>query len=151
MATQTVTPEVGNQSIPTAPQSASQSLLTAAVCLSVDKSGISMSKAVTQHNILNSNADRRMVNVSKHLFDSIELKKISSLDTKLDQEIKQRCLPFPMKQAVYLLQLALLDTMEEKLVEHQAKRKELVEEFCKVYNDEIIKSQARLGDLFNPM
>jgi hypothetical protein len=91
-----------------------------------------------------------MVHISKDLYKCKELSAIFSLDAKLDEWLKLRCLPSFMKRGFQLVPSDLIPEVDEKLVLHEAERKVLVEKFILVFETAVKDAKERLKELFNP-
>lgn len=133
----------------TLPQVPSVNLMDRAVCIVVSRGMIGFTRTVRSSQV-EVKAEKSMIHVTKELFDSEELKKIASLDGKISEYLASRCLPSLFKRSVYLLPTDLITEVDARLTEHLTQRKELVENFCKVYDKTVIQAQTQLQDLFDP-
>jgi hypothetical protein len=98
---------------------------------------------------ITTDADKDLLRVSKHILESPEFKTIARHDEQTRDFIKSRALPFPFKQGVYLLPLALLETVEQELSRCNRAREVLIDEALAVYPRLITQDRERLGSLFN--
>lgn len=140
--TATIIPMDGDKQPP------SPDLFEKAIPISITKGLVGLTKTV-RSDAVEVNADKDMLHVSKDLYDSPELKAIISADMKIDEWLKWKCLPFPMKRSIYLLPKGLLLQVDEKLSEHKVKRDELVEKFIAKLDETIASAKERLKDLFD--
>ena len=95
-------------------------------------------------------ADKEFIHVSKDILESDTLVKIKKLDGNVRSYINRHCLPYIMKNGMYLLPITSLEKVDNKLLEFKTEREQLVNQFISEY--ESIKSNAepKLGALFNP-
>lgn len=96
-----------------------------------------------------SNVDKALLNVTKLLIDSKELREIVTEDGIFRQYILSRCLPFPLKAGIYLLPVALLQEVDAKLEEFKTLRGVLVQNFLVAYPALVKAAAARLGFLYS--
>lgn len=131
---------------------ANTGLFKSAVCLSLTLSSFSIQRKGDK-NKMTVEADKSMVTFGKKILNSVELKKITQLDTEiynfLHWQEGNHSLPFDFKPGVYLIPLALIDEVEAKLGEFAYQRILLVEEFLAVYQQRVKEAQQKLGVLFN--
>lgn len=125
-----------------------QNLMDKAVCLVITRGLIGVTRSVNVSKVT-VDADKSMVTVAKKLFESQELKQIISIDGKIDAYIRSRCLPSFFKKSVHLLPIDLLQEVDQRLTEHVNERRALIDAFCAVYDETILKAQTSLRDLFN--
>jgi hypothetical protein len=148
MTTQAVTPSVVQP--PAAPQPVANSIFDKAVCVSVGRGWPSLTKTLSKDFIAVSNADKRRLHAQKDLYDSVELKKLFNLEAALDNKLKLYCIPFPLKNGVYILPIDLYSEVENLLTQHIAARQPLIEAFCAKYDQLVADAKAALGSSFNP-
>lgn len=99
-------------------------------------------------NVLETDADKALLKVSKTLLDSAELEAIRKADGKMRQYLYNTCLPFDT--GIMLLPCGLISDVHKRLAEYRDERAVLVSSFLSVY-PELCKSAAqRLGSLYNP-
>lgn len=104
-----------------------------------------------QENIAQNQPERKAVSTSKSLLQSKELRKLYSLDIQIDDYIERKCLPFPgMQRGVRLIPNDLLDEVDKELLAHIEKRKELIDDVVKIYDQMKEEAKSFLGDLYNP-
>src|SRR5271157_863113 len=159
MSTQTVTPELeaGKVQVPQPQQTTEQKKprnpFESAVLLSVGWKWPSLSKTVSVDAVdvkgETPSTDKRKVHVSKDLFDCPELKRLFGHAAKVDEFLYRRCLPFPLKRAVYLLPKDFFMEVENFLTQHQAERQQLIEAAVNVYEQAVERAQVFLGPLFH--
>lgn len=94
-------------------------------------------------------ADKSSIHVSKTLLDSQELEGVRKLDGEIRRYLYGVCLPF--EPGIHLLPIGLIETVDSKLREFQAKRQELVEAFLEAYPRLCAEAAVRLRTLYNPL
>lgn len=94
-------------------------------------------------------ADKNSIHVSKSLLDSRELEAVRKLDGEIRRYLYGVCLPF--EPGIHLLPIPLIETVDAKLHEFQAKRQELVEVFLAAYPGLCAQAAVRLRTLYNPL
>ena len=94
-------------------------------------------------------ADKNLIRVSKTLLDSPELQAIRRLDGELRHYLYDMCLPF--EPGIHLLPIGLIETVDARLHEFEAKREELVETFIAAYPRLCEEAARRLRTLYNPL
>lgn len=94
-------------------------------------------------------ADKNLIRVSKTLLDSPELQAIRRLDGDLRRYLYNMCLPF--EPGIHLLPIGLIETVDARLHEFEAKREELVETFIAAYPRLCEEAARRLRTLYNPL
>lgn len=94
-------------------------------------------------------ADKDSIRVSKSLLNSGELEAIRRLDSEIRRYLYGVCLPF--EPGIHLLPIPLIETVDARLREFQAKRLELVEVFLVVYPRLCVEATSRLRTLYNPL
>ncbi len=75
--------------------------------------------------------DKRLITVSKELFDSETLAEIRSFDAHLRHWVRHKCLPF--KRGTHFLSVSLVPLVESELLRRRAKRQVLVNRFLDEY------------------
>lgn len=98
--------------------------------------------------ILNTEADKKRLNVVKRLLDSKEQENIGRLDGEIRGYVHRLALPSPFKTGTHAIPIDLLGTMDARLRAYEEERAAMVEKFIEVYDT--VKEQARvkLGPLF---
>jgi hypothetical protein len=124
-------------------------IMDSAVILTVSRRWPSLSKTVSSSEI-QVNANKKRIHVSKDLFNSQALKKLFNFDAKIDEFLSRRCIPFPLKRAMYMLPIDLFNETENELTQHQAGRLPLIENCFNAYEHDLEEAKASLGDLFDP-
>lgn len=99
-------------------------------------------------NIVDTDADKSLLYVSKEILDSAELKSINSLDNEIRAYLKGRCLPVSFRRGFHVLPLALLKEVDGKLQEFKERRGKLVDEFIAVYQERVDEAKEKLAGLF---
>lgn len=119
------------------------------VFLLVHFGSIGNTRKIDDDSILDTEADKDLLKVSKTLLDSVELSAIRKADSGLRAWIREDiCLPF--EASIYLLPVDLIEQVQVKLVEHQAKRESLVTALVNAYPKLKDEAEQRLGSLYNP-
>ena len=93
-------------------------------------------------------ADKDLLRVSKHLLDSAELKAIGRFDGEIRRYLYNICLPFEV--GIHLLPIAALETVEQRLRQFRSEREALVAAFVAVYPSLCVDASKRLRGLYNP-
>lgn len=99
-------------------------------------------------NVLETDADKELLKVSKTLLDSAELEAVRKADGKMRQYLYNTCLPFDI--GIMLLPCGLIADVHKRLTEYREKRAELVSAFLAVYPELCKQAALRLGSLYNP-
>lgn len=94
-------------------------------------------------------ADKAMIGVSKSLVDSKELKAIGSLDMDIRQYLYSRSVPSPLRGGIYLLPIALIGEVEDKMNAFTIERDRLVTLFAEAYDAQVQEARERLRSTFN--
>lgn len=94
-------------------------------------------------------ADKDSIRVSKSLLNSGELEAIRRLDSEIRRYLYGICLPF--EPGIHLLPIPLIETVDARLREFQAKRLELVDVFLEAYPRLCVEAASRLRTLYNPL
>lgn len=160
MSSQTTVPEVTSGEVPAPiPQSIQNQVIAqpknpfdSAMILSVSWKWPSLSRTISVDQIDVKNAtpstDLRKVRASKDLFDCQELKRLFGHAAKVDEFLNRRCLPFPLKRAVYLLPKDFFHEVEAFLSQHLQEREQLIEAAVNVYDAAVEQARIFLGPLF---
>lgn len=93
--------------------------------------------------ILNTHADKQMLNVNKKLLQSPELEAIRQHDNALRIWLEKKCVPFPGWPGVLILPPAFTTLVWDRLVTHREDRHVLIAAFVKVYPQ--LKSEAEVS------
>ncbi len=97
-------------------------------------------------------ADKDMVGVSKTLLDSEDFKAIARHDGETRLWICSRALPgLLFRSGVYLIPDGLVASVDEYLETRKSERHELIEAFIAVYPEKVEQARESLKALFNPM
>jgi hypothetical protein len=100
--------------------------------------------------ILQTTADRKMISSNKKLWDSKELKAIVANEVKLDEYLKRKATPVPLKKGNHLLAEDLFHEVENEFMAHVERRNQLIDAFEAVYEQAKLDAQNLLGDQYNP-
>ena len=129
-----------------APQT--KSIFDRAVNLTVYIGGISNTKRVSSA-MVEVDAEKDRIAVSKRLLESPELKVLSKFDGEIRQYLYKLSLPSILKAGVYLIPMTLVPQVESKMKDFALKRKQLVEDFLAAYPQRKSEAAAELRGLFN--
>jgi len=101
---------------------------------------------------IETDADRDMLSLSKELFDSEELKAIETLNGQLRQWIYKKALQVPslFRAGVYVLPVAMVEDVDQRLQSHQVQLSDLAALFASAYPGLVAAARARLRSQFNP-
>ncbi len=105
-------------------------------------------RRIRDTSILDTEADKSRLKVSKKLIDAKEHKAIQSIDIAVRAYIKRMALPSPFKEGVYALPLDLLETVDQRMQEFEAERRQAVLALKKVYAEVKDESRDKLGSLY---
>lgn len=94
-------------------------------------------------------ADKDSIRVSKQLLSSPELESVRKLDGEIRRYLYSMCLPF--EPSIHLLPIPLIEIVDAKLREFQARRQELVEVFLASYPRLCQEAALRLRTLYSPL
>ena len=142
-----------------------QALIERAVCLVLKRGRLGVSrKAKAKHveptapltmemagGVVLTDADVKMVRVSKRILKSKKLDAIGQLDNEVRAYMGDRCLPSMFRGGIWLLPLDLLEEVCTYLDDKIVKRAELVDEFMAEYEDVCETAQTSLGTLYNAL
>ena len=135
MATAEVTP---------VPQPTKPTILDKSLYLSVRRSWPSLSKSINS-SVVQGKADPRMIHVQKNLYDSPELKKIFSHNTRIDSFLKTKAIAFPgLKSGDYLVPDDMFGEVEAALTKHVDELAILVEQAGAVFERMVEDAKQRL-------
>lgn len=150
MAAEVVTLPIPVPAPPTTPTPVkSSNIMDTAMMLVITRKWIPQTKTIS-NKILNSTADGKMISVTKKLFDCKELKDIVSNQTKLDEYLKRRSSPLPLKKSHHLVAYDLFSEVEGEINEFFNRHRILVNKFADVYVQAVQDAKELLGDQFNP-
>jgi hypothetical protein len=93
--------------------------------------------------------DRKMIHVHKDILACQELNAISLLDSQIRSYIRRNTYPTDFGNGVYIMPLAILDEVDQRLISFQEERERLIDAFCLVYEDRKKDAKARLGRFYN--
>ena len=117
------------------------------VCIKVRLSTMGNTRKVSTSQI-ETDADKDLLRVSKHLVDSAELKAIGRFDGEIRRFLYNICLPFEI--GIHLLPITALETVEHRLRQFAEDRKQLVGAFIAAYPSLCQDAAKRLRGLYNP-
>jgi hypothetical protein len=106
------------------------------------------SRKVSGSEVLDTDADKALLKVSKQLLDSPELDAIKKADAKMRTWLYNTCLPYDM--GIQLLPVGLIENAQAKMSEYKAERAALVDAFVSAYPALCETAAAHLGSLYNP-
>lgn len=96
-------------------------------------------------------ADRDAITVSKELLDCEELAAVGALDGAIRRYVYSRSLPSGiLREGVYRLPLVLVDEVDNALLDFRSQREGLVEAFMVVYPTKVEQARTRLRSLYDP-
>lgn len=117
------------------------------VCIKVRLSTMGNTRKVSTSQI-EADADKDLLQVSKRLVASAELKAVGRFDGEIRRFLYNICLPFEI--AIHLLPIAALETVEFRLRQFAEDRKQLVAAFINAYPSLCQDAAKRLRGLYNP-
>jgi hypothetical protein len=103
-----------------------QDLARKTVCIKVERHRLGNSKKVSTSQV-EVDTDKRLLHVSKRLFDSKEYTTIVNFDGEVTRYLEETCLPF--ERGIHLCPLQLLKQVDARMHEFAEYRRELVETF----------------------
>lgn len=118
------------------------------VCLQVSLSALGTKKKVAT-GAVQVDADKTFVHVSKDILKSDRLEAVRKCDGEIRTFINTKCLPSIFKAGVYLLPIALVESVDARLEEFREIRTARINLFLEEYQDVKAAAQGRLGVLFN--
>lgn len=131
-------------------------ILDRSVCLSLTLSKPGLRRKVKAGAIgeegatVQTDADLKMVHVSKSIIDSPEFRDISKLDNEIRKYVASRCLPSGLRAGLLMLPNVSVKDVYAELDQKADERKALIRKFINRYPDLIEEARTRLGDLFEP-
>lgn len=108
---------------------------------------IGNTRKVPGADVLETDADKALLRVSKQLLDSPELDAIKKADSKMRQWLYNTCLPFDI--GMQMLPRGLVNNAVSKMTEYKAERAELVEAFITAYPALMEKASGELKSLYS--
>lgn len=123
-------------------------LLDKAMLVSIRMGWLPQTKTIS-NKVLTTTADPRMINNTKRLYDSLELKKIGNARASIANYLRYKSSPFPAKAGHFLIGVDLFNEVENRLMEHLTEETALVDAFVAVYDLAVQESEKLLGDQFN--
>lgn len=131
--------------VDTTPNQDATDLVKNVLFLSVRRGAIGNTRKVKDE-ILNTEADKSLLRVSKTLLESKELDAIRKLDYELRKWLGNTCLPFDT--GVLLLPRGFQAAAKEKFATHKIEREKLVDAFIAVYPTVKAEAKEKLGVLY---
>lgn len=148
MSTQTLVPEMEAPVQMPTQETKTHNIFDNALLLCITRTWIPQTKTI-RTKVLQSTADPKMVSANKKLFDCPELRAIIRHEEKLDEYLKWKATPFPLKKSHRLIGADLFHEIEHRLMQHVNKRNELIEAFIAAYQGAKDHAKALLGDQYS--
>ena len=123
-------------------------IMQSTVCISITFGSLGNHRKVSTSEV-EVNAEKDLINVSKKLLDSEELKAITKHDGETRAWLMSICLPSLFRSGIYLVPIAAIEKVQERLEAAKTKRQELIEKFLLTYESCKAEAQTKLRDLFN--
>jgi len=122
-----------------------------AVCLSVTLRRFGTQRQVPAAAV-ETDADRRLLHLSKTILDCQALQAIGQLDTAIRRYLQSRCLVNVLfRPGLYLLPEALIPEVDTRLQQFADQRAQLVDTLCAGYASEQEQIRIALGSLYDPL
>lgn len=126
-------------------------ILERTVCLALAFTRPGIKRRVDLANVPTKDADKRMLGLTKRILDSVELRKVTTLDHSLQEYIESRSVPFPLKGGMYLVNLVAVKAIMRRVRQHsETDRPAAISAAVKAYpkrRGEAIKALGFLGDI----
>lgn len=110
-------------------------------------------RQVSNHDVLKTEANTKLLKIQKTLLESPELEAIKKADGKLRVSLYDLCLPY-VDMGIMLAPLGALDTLESMLAAYSESRAALVDEYVSMYPQRVTeakeKTQALASELNIP-
>lgn len=120
------------------------------VCAEIRCSVIGTRRRVSTSQI-ETDADRTMVHVGKDILDSDDLCAIRNLDQKLRLDLNRVAVQSRLlRGGIYIVPIALIETVEQMVSDAQAERARLVDKFLDAYPSLVAIAKTKLGSLYDP-
>lgn len=97
---------------------------------------------------ISTSSDKNRISLTKKLFDCPEIEAINTLDTLTRTYILNRAFDGVIGKGMYLLPTTLIYDVQEQLISSAKRRKELVQNFVQVYENEKQKARETLRDQY---
>ena len=115
------------------------------LALTIRRFGISKKAPISE---LQTDADKKMLRLSKHLLESKEYDAIVQADNKLASDLRNLALPSMFKAGIYCIPLGLLDKVDAMILQFaDVERPALVDAFIAVYQAQADNGMDRLRSL----
>ena len=127
----------------------SQSIWKNAVCLSIafHRPGITRKLNDSEYETA---AKKTVTRASKTILDSVEYKRVGSLDSAFKTWLRAMALPCEyMRGGMFPIALATVELIDKRIEEFENERLELIDAFMSVYSDRINDMRSELKSLFN--
>ncbi len=127
------------------------SLLDRAVLVSLKLSSFGTSRKVREIDaVVQTEADRDRVNVSKKLLDSPELKAVRELDGEIRKYVYAQVVPSFLDEGYYFLAVDLIPAFDAQIQAYQSLRQSLVAAATDALPRIMEEDRAKLRDLYDP-
>lgn len=137
--------------LPEVESKAGSSLLDRAVLVSLKLSSFGTSRKVKEADaVVNTQADRSRVNVSKRLLDAPEITAIKELDGEIRKYVYAQVVPSFLDEGYYFLSVDLIPLFDAQIQAFQSLRTSLVAAATDALGGMIEKDRETLKDLFSP-
>jgi hypothetical protein len=124
-------------------------ILESAMMLVVVRRWPPQSRTVKNKGIIQTTAQAQMLSLNKKLWDSPQLRAIQNHEARLDDYLKHKSSPMPLRAGHHIVPNLLYNTVKARLEEHIEQRKPLIAAFKAAYQEALKKSKEILGDQFN--
>ena len=125
------------------------SVLERAVCLTLSMGRFGNTRKVATA-LINVDADKARLAVSKRLLDSPELEAVQRFDKQLRDWIEAEALPLPMFRGSYVVPIPSVEKVDQHLRDVIPQRTALIETACTAYPQRIRESTTALRVVFEP-
>jgi hypothetical protein len=128
-----------------------------AICITVQRGVLGNTRKLSS-SVIETDADKAMLRVSKALIDSPELEAVNSLDGRVSKFLNGHCVPsmLPHTKSVWFVGMPLVKRVQRRLLEFAAERKELVKAVVAAYPQRVLEAagsgdvQGKLKEFANP-
>lgn len=151
MSTHTITPEATPvPALPTVPAEVQKrvNIMDNAVLLTIVRRWPPQTKTISNA-VLNTTAQAGWTSVTKKLFKSYEFSAIVNNETLLDNYIRRRSSPMPLRAGHHLVPIDLYNEVEARMLEHVSKREPLIDKFVLAWNKIVENAKEKLGSDFH--
>jgi hypothetical protein len=102
-------------------------------------------------NIVQVDAERRLIGAKKTLLDAPELKAIGKIDSRIDRFLHGLSLPSFLRAGVYRISVLAVERVDQKLTAFREERKVAVERLCAVYAERVEEARGLLRVAFDAL